>query len=604
MTGALANHLWQSTAFAVAVALLTIVFRNNQARVRYALWFSASLKFFIPFAVLISAGGRYLPSTEAQRIAPAVSVAVTHISEPFEAVALESLLPSAAAPVDWLGLALIGVWLCGLIAVASTRLQSWRRVRSALFTSTPLRLACAASNSLEIRSSPCLLEPGVVGFRRPVLLLPADLVDHLTPPQLEAVLAHELCHVRRRDNMTAAVHMLAEMVFWFHPLVWWIGARLVDERERACDEHVLDVVGEPKAYAEGILTVCKRYVEAPHPCMSGVSGADLRKRIEAIMFNRVGVRLTTWQRATLALSAVVALLAPFVVGVLGVTARAQVQKFEVASIRRCEDDTPPPPVRAGARQPGSGTINFRPDGITVRCGTVERLLQLAYSDAGRELTPRLKDGPAWTRSDRFTVVAKAETATDRRTMSGPMLRSLLEERFQLKMHSETEDAPIYAMALARGGLKIRPNKDGDCLAPDQALPKNGTRTLETAMAEGEALRAGTKKPVCGSVMMLPGFLYFGGTTMGSMAQYLSSRLDRPVVDQTAVEGTFNVLLEFGADDRAAGSNVRATSPGADPPDAGGPSMFAALEQIGLKIDSTKGPRQLFVIDRIERPTPD
>ena len=90
-----------------------------------------------------------------------------------------------------------------------------------------------------VRASPGLLEPGVVGWVKPVLLVPEGIAERLTPRQLEAVLAHELCHVRRRDNLTSAIHMIVEAMFWFHPLVWWIGARLVEERERACDEGVL-----------------------------------------------------------------------------------------------------------------------------------------------------------------------------------------------------------------------------------------------------------------------------------------------------------------------------------------------------------------------------
>lgn len=79
----------------------------------------------------------------------------------------------------------------------------------------------------------------------------------LTDAQLESVIAHELCHVRRHDNLAAALHMLVEAVFWFHPLVWWIGARLVDERERACDEEVVRLGSDPQIYAESILKVCE-----------------------------------------------------------------------------------------------------------------------------------------------------------------------------------------------------------------------------------------------------------------------------------------------------------------------------------------------------------
>jgi bla regulator protein BlaR1 len=136
------------------------------------------------------------------------------------------------------------------------------------------------------------MEPGVVGIFRPVLLLPEGILDRLTPAQLEAIVAHELCHVRRRDNLTAAIHMVVETIFWFHPLVWWIRARLIDERERACDEEVLRLGNQAEVYAESILEACKLYLESPLACVSGVTGSDLKKRIESIMANRHAVRLS------------------------------------------------------------------------------------------------------------------------------------------------------------------------------------------------------------------------------------------------------------------------------------------------------------------------
>src|SRR5690606_12845832 len=95
-------------------------------------------------------------------------------------------------------------------------------------------------------------------------------LERLSPPQLRAVLEHEICHVRRRDNLTAAVHMLVESLFWFHPLVWWIGARLLDEREQACDEAVIAAGIDRDAYGEGILEVCRYCIESPLPCAAGV----------------------------------------------------------------------------------------------------------------------------------------------------------------------------------------------------------------------------------------------------------------------------------------------------------------------------------------------
>ena len=105
-----------------------------------------------------------------------------------------------------------------------------------------------------------------------------------------------MCHVRRRDNFFAAVHMVVEAIFWFHPLVWWIGSRMVEERELACDEEVLRMGCEPADYVEGILKVCRLYTESPLPCVSGVTGADVKKRLRAILAGGIASELSGEER--------------------------------------------------------------------------------------------------------------------------------------------------------------------------------------------------------------------------------------------------------------------------------------------------------------------
>lgn len=176
-----------------------------------------------------------------------------------------------------------------------------RRVRSILQASVVVEIpSIVLPPGVKVRVGPGVLEPGVVGIWRHVLLLPADIEVQLTPEQFAAIVAHELHHIRYRDNLTATPHMLVEAIFWFHPLVWWIGARLVEQRERACDEDVLRRSANPRPYADGILHVCRRYVDAHLACVSGVSGADLEKRIAAIMSERIGEPVT---RAALSCSA-------------------------------------------------------------------------------------------------------------------------------------------------------------------------------------------------------------------------------------------------------------------------------------------------------------
>ncbi len=109
-------------------------------------------------------------------------------------------------------------------------------------------------------------------------------------------------------------------VVWFHPLVWWIGKRLVEERDRACDEAVLQLGNEPQAYAEGILKICKLYVESPLVCVSGVTGSNLKARIASIMRNRPAVSLNLGKKLALAVVEIAALVVPIAVGNLNAPA--------------------------------------------------------------------------------------------------------------------------------------------------------------------------------------------------------------------------------------------------------------------------------------------
>jgi TonB family protein len=174
-----------------------------------------------------------------------------------------------------------------------------------------------------IRSSAALVEPALVGVFRPVLLLPEGIAEVLTRAQLDAVVAHELSHWRRRDNLTATVHMLVEAALWFHPLVWWIGARLIEERERACDETVVRQGHDGRAYAEAILNVCERYVASRLECAAGVSGADLKRRVIEIARNRVMSVVPMKKRVLLGTLALATVLAPVIFG--SVSGRSEAQ---------------------------------------------------------------------------------------------------------------------------------------------------------------------------------------------------------------------------------------------------------------------------------------
>ena len=205
------NHLWQSTLFAAVVGLLTLALRTNHARQRHWLWLAASVKFLIPFSLLVGIGN-HLGGTAARPVTlPGLYFAMEEVSQPFSQPG--SPVSLIAAPTSLLPVLLLGVWFCGCAAVLFYWWMRWRRVSTAVRAALPLRdgrelevlrrreRIAEIEKQIDLVSSSSPLEPGVFGIRRPVLVLPAGISDRLSDAQLEAILAHELCHVRRRDNL-------------------------------------------------------------------------------------------------------------------------------------------------------------------------------------------------------------------------------------------------------------------------------------------------------------------------------------------------------------------------------------------------------------------
>ena len=580
MISELANHLWQSTLFAVAIGLLTLMCRKNHASVRYWLWFSASVKFFVPFTLLMALGDRLEWASRAPQIAaPAVSAAVAQVSRPFVVDPAVGFLavPQAPHSVDWLALAVVGVWVAGTIAMTVVRFRTWRQIRAAVRASSLWTVdSLPMPAGVAVRSTPGVMEPGVVGLWRPVLLVPAGIEDDLTPRQLIAVLTHELCHIRRGDNVTAAVHMAVEAAFWFHPLVWWIGSRLVDERERACDEEVVRTCGEPRTYAEGIVHVCRRYVESPLVCVSGVSGANVKTRIKDIMMNHAVANLSVVQKAVLAAVATVAVVAPILAQSAPPDSTADLPSFEVASIRQNKSGE------------FVGRFGYEPGGqLVVVNNALRNLIRSAYGLQNYQIL----GGPDWMNADRYDVSARASGDPSQEQLR-LMLRRLLSERFKLAARLETREIPTYALVLARPGRSLGPGLRRaalDCLAITAAAEKRGVAP-QLPQPEGN-------RPACGTRSM-PGSMMGAGVSMSDLARNLAGPANRMVVDKTGLPGSWDFDLTFALDQPL--PNI----PGLPPPPVDVVPLFTALEeQLGLKLEPQTGPVEVLVIDHVERPTP-
>jgi beta-lactamase regulating signal transducer with metallopeptidase domain len=304
---ALLDHLWQSTLFAMPLAALTLLLHRHAAAVRFWLWFAASVKFLVPFSALMAVGAALTwPVVPVLPGGPTLEV-LQNTAAPFTNTPAASVVPDGTT--TWIML-LIAAWAAGTFLGLLIWGLRWLKLRALVGAARPL----AISAPLPVLTSSAPVEPGLFGIIRPVLILPEGIQARLNRQEMDAILAHEFCHFRRRDNLTAAVHMLVESLFWFHPLVWWLGRRLMHERERACDEAVLAAGNDPRVFAEGILNVCRFYIQTPSACSSALSGADLRGRIETVLANRKVRRLGRARKYGLAALVILSLAAPILAG--------------------------------------------------------------------------------------------------------------------------------------------------------------------------------------------------------------------------------------------------------------------------------------------------
>jgi uncharacterized protein (TIGR03435 family) len=451
-----------------------------------------------------------------------------------------------------------------------------------------------------ILSTPGLIEPGVFGVLRPVLLLPEGIAERLNQAQLGAILAHELCHIRRNDNLTATIHMAVQAIFWFHPLTWWIGARLVDERERACDEDVLRLGCKPGVYAESILIICKLYLSSPLACVSGVTGSDLKKRIDSIMRNRNVVSLNLAQKLALGIAGMAALVAPIIIGIMYASAiRAQdvadwqtkaggKMAFEVASVKLSRGEFAPPafPLNSGEA--------YRPTGGYFRADfPLSVYIEFAYKiwpteDQSRAMLAHL---PKWVTTDRYLIDARAAVANPSKDQMRLMVQSLLADRFQLAAHFETHEGPALALALVQAGKlgpKLIPHADGPPCNKPGASPGPGLVGFPPGCGSFAMLR------MSGGALMLTGYR---DASMGMVAASLAGAVGqgRPVINKTGLSGSFDYTLEWAPDAPPSDSPT--------PSDPVGPSSLEALrDQLGLKLLATRGPVQTLIIDHVERPS--
>lgn len=246
---------------------------------------------------------------------------------------------------------------------------------------------------------------------------------------------------------------------------------------------------------------------------------------------------------------------------------AQKAEFEVASVK---------PNRSG----DSGRF-IRPSTgrLSITNMTLKNLLTIAYGVRDFQIS----GGPTWIDSDHYDIEAKPASNVAPKQMEGPMLQALLEDRFMLRIHRETKELPVYVLTVGKNGFNIPPASENNCVPFDPSNPP-----LPSA-------RSRNPSEMCGFLGLGRGSLNAKQVSMEAIAIALSQLLGRTVVDKTGITGEIDGHLTFAPE--------QAADPTLPPSDATSPSIFTAIqEQLGLKLDSAKGPVEVLVVDHAERPT--
>jgi bla regulator protein BlaR1 len=594
VASALGNHLWQSTLFAVAAGLLTLVLRKNQARARYWLWLAASLKFLVPFSLLTNLGSRLAWWRGTAGSDAGLYFVIEQVSQPFTQKTISQSAPQVffANLTNLLPALLTVTWICGSTVVLLVWVARWRRVSAAVKNAVPLRegrevealrrleKAGGLRRRIEIFLSRASLEPGILGIARPVLVWPEGISDRLEDAHLEAIVAHEVWHVRRNDNLAAAVHMVVEAIFWFHPLVWWLGARMVDERERACDEEVLQLGSPPQVYAESILKICEFCVGSPLACVAGVTGSDLKKRIANIMNKNIVRKLNFGKKLLLSAAGVAAIALPIVFG-LAKPAQSQSQSQAVrAAITPGYESVLITPNLTGEAMPpfkitGKPVLGFmfKPRFLATNA-TLHQLTRMVYGVQDDQVA----GGPSWFDSEHYDVEVKMDQSLvdelqklsqDQQIIEQKrMLQGLLADRFRLSLHRETRDLPVCVLAIAQNGPRFHEAKPDDTYA-------NGAKRQD-----GQPIGPGAWG-------LENGQLIGQGVSIASLVAMLSNKLGgRIVVDKTGLTGTYDLSLSDTPSNDTSAASISA----------------AIEEQLGLRLEPQTIPLPVLVVDRAEKPT--
>ncbi len=539
----LLHFLWQGTLIAIAYAIgRRVLCRAKSPQPRYLLACAAMAAMLVAVAATYTTLG-IQPATVAIQIQ---SVA-THATQfeppphtrPFESVST-SAIPAWREAVMPLFVAL---WFAGAAILSVRLLFGWSMAARLRFVFTrpgprewQLRLDRLGSQlrvarPVKLCVSAAVQVPIVLGWLRPVILVPVGALTGLPPECVDALLAHELAHIVRCDYLVNIAQKVCEALLFYHPAVWWISGHIREEREHCCDDIAVRVPGDAILYAR-TLAALERERATPLTFAVAANGGVLRRRIARVLGQ------TEPHSRDFAGSGLLAGIILMSFAAAGLWAQAG-SHFDAATVK---------PNHSGT---GVDHIQIGGGSVTIQNVSLKRLIGMAHGvQEGRSY---LFSGPDWLDSENFDVLAKYPADTPNAQVL-QMLQRELEERFSLRLHREMKEFSAYALLLTKDGPKFH------------ASTRQGA--YKFSFRDGHAAGSAITMGMFGDRLSRPDF-----------------GLDRPVVDQTGLTGTYDVMFDWKAGE----------------PDAPSPSLFTAIqEQLGLKLEARKIPLEVLVVDHAER----
>ena len=633
---ALLHFIWQGALMAALFFVADTLTRRSQARLRYAIGCVTMLLMPAVFVATIFQIHPFLaPASSVQdaRVVPVPGVdAVRLDSTPRPVpVSVGPVLPRTHSPSFEPATAIPGflvfLWLGGIVALSICTAGGWIQVRRLrrrgvepvaaawIEAVEGLMQRLQVSRPVRLYTSALAEAPMVIGFVRPFVLFPVSTITGLSESQLRAVLAHELAHIRRHDYLVNLLQTAVETTLFYHPAVWWLSRRVRQEREHCCDDLAVEVCGDVMEYAGALARLEELRGCASEPALAA-TGGDLLARIRRLMgqsSEKNRDRITGPLGVTLA----VALVLGAAIGVGHTPAihaqsppprvaqaapppaaqiqaapvpappdraktpqppavaapKPEVPAFEVASVKRYTPQLTPG-IRAVARSdPPPSQLQVSGTRVSAT-GNLMRLVAASYGLEPFQVSQSQEWADTWSTSEVYEIAARAPgDAIPTLAQVREMLRTLLAERFQLKVSRRNQLTPVYNLVVAPGGPKLEPSNftDDPPRTRDEgsAVSHIRTRCLNFSMAD--------------------------------LVELVRRQFDRPLLDKTGLTGGFDFSLDYTAQLPAMTADVAAAM-GLPDLEPGLPIVSPLREQLGLKVVPTREQVEILVIEHAERPS--